>query len=654
MKKSVVKKLTQMANAIRALSIDAIENAGSGHPGLPLGMADVATTLFSNFIRIDPSKPSWANRDRFVLSAGHGSMLLYALSYLLGYKDCTLNQIKNFRQLGSKTAGHPEFGLLKSIETTTGPLGQGLANAVGMAIAEKILNLKYKNLIDHRTWVIAGDGCLMEGISQESISLAGHLKLNKLVVFFDDNNISIDGPTSITCSDNQKKRFEASNWNTISINGHDFEEISQAIIKVKNSKKPSLIICKTIIGYGSPNKSGKESCHGSPLGNSEAKLTKKNLNWPFKKFNIPENIKKDWEAISKKGMKKRLFWERKLKESKFKKQFINQMSEKKFIRDYDTTQFLKNIVNSKKSEATRKSSLNSIEFFSKKIDKLLGGSADLTGSNLTKVSSSFTSGKNTNYIHYGVREHLMAAAMNGIAVHGGFIPYGGTFLVFSDYCKNSIRLSAMMKQRVIYVFTHDSIGLGEDGPTHQPIEHLVSLRSIPNLNVFRPCDQVETFEAWEIALNSESTPSVLALSRQNLPLIRKDFRENKSIKGAYLINKSANAKITLIASGSEVEIALSVKSMLFERNIEANIISIPCSRLFDLQTENYKNNILGNKPKVIIEAGSTLGWYKYMQKDDMVFGIDSFGESGKGQDLFNFFGIEAKNIFNKINKKYFK
>ena len=643
-----------MANAIRALSIDAIENANSGHPGLPLGMADVATTLFSKFIKIDPSKPKWSNRDRFVLSAGHGSMLLYALSYLLGYKDCTLNQIKKFRQLGSKTAGHPEFGLLKSIETTTGPLGQGLANAVGMAIAEKILNHKYKKLIDHRTWVIAGDGCLMEGISQESISLAGHLKLNKLIVFFDDNNISIDGPTNITCSDNQKKRFEASNWNTLSINGHDFEEISNAIDKVKNSKKPSLIICKTIIGYGSPNKSGKESCHGSPLGINEAILTKKNLNWPFKKFNIPKSIKKDWEAISKKGAKKRLSWEENLKGSKLKKQFINQMTEKRFIRDNDTTQFLKNIIKFQKSEATRKSSLNSLEFFSKKIDNLLGGSADLTGSNLTKVNSSSTTGKNTNYIHYGVREHLMAAAMNGIAVHGGFIPYGGTFLVFSDYCKNSIRLSAMMKQRVIYVFTHDSIGLGEDGPTHQPIEHLVSLRTIPNLNVFRPCDQIETFEAWEIALNTESTPSVLALSRQNLPLVRKNFRENKSMKGAYHLNKSANAKISLIASGSEVETALSVKSMLLKKNIVANVVSIPCSRLFDLQTENYKNNILGNKPKVIIEAGSTLGWYKYIQKNDMIFGIDSFGESGKGKDLFNFFGIEANNIFNKINKKYFK
>ncbi len=654
MKKSDIKKLKQMANAIRALSIDAIENANSGHPGLPLGMADVATTLFSKFLKIDPSKPKWSNRDRFVLSAGHGSMLLYALSYLLGYKDCTLNQIKNFRQLGSKTAGHPEFGLLKSIETTTGPLGQGLANAVGMAIAEKILNHKYKTLIDHRTWVIAGDGCLMEGISQESISLAGHLKLSKLVVFFDDNNISIDGPTNITCSDNQKKRFEASNWNTMSINGHDFEEISNAIDKVKKSKKPSLIICKTIIGYGSPNKSGKESCHGSPLGISEAILTKKNLNWPFKKFDIPKSIKKDWEVISKKGAKKRLLWERKLRKSKLKKQFINQMTDKRFIRDNDTTQFLKNIIKLQKSEATRKSSLNSLEFFSKKIDNLLGGSADLTGSNLTKVNSSFTTGKNTNYIHYGVREHLMAAAMNGIAVHGGFIPYGGTFLVFSDYCKNSIRLSAMMKQRVIYVFTHDSIGLGEDGPTHQPIEHLVSLRTIPNLNVFRPCDQIETFEAWEIALNTKSTPSVLALSRQNLPLVRKDFRENKSIKGAYLVNKSANAKISLIASGSEVETALSVKSMLLKRNIVANVVSIPCSRLFDLQTENYKNNILGDKPKVIIEAGSTLGWYKYIQKNDMIFGVDSFGESGKGKELFNFFGIEAKNIFDKINKKYFK
>ena len=648
------KVLIEMASSIRALSIDAIENANSGHPGMPMGMADIATILFSYFLKFDPDKPRWLDRDRFVLSAGHGSMLLYALSYLLGYKDCSLNQIKNFRQLGSKTAGHPEYGMLSSIETTTGPLGQGLANAVGMAVSEKLLNEKFGSLVDHKTWVIAGDGCLMEGISQEAISLAGHLKLNKLIVFFDDNNISIDGPTNLTCSDNQKKRFEASNWDTFEIDGHDFKQIFDSISKAIKSSKPSLIICKTIIGFGSPNKSGKETCHGSPLGKSESLLTKQNINWPHKKFFIPKHIKNYWQKVAFRNVKKRLKWENKLKNSKLKKKFLNQFKTFNIKRNSDTDYFLQNIVKSNNSEATRKSSQNCINYFYTQIPNLLGGSADLTGSNLTKVQSSVVGGKNSNYIHYGVREHLMAAAMNGISVHGGFIPYGGTFLVFSDYCRNSIRLSAMMKQRVVYVFTHDSIGLGEDGPTHQPIEHLTSLRSIPNLNVLRPCDQIETFEAWEIALNSTNTPSVLALSRQNLPLIRKDFKINRSMMGAYQLSTNKNSKLSIFASGSEVEIAVRISKILKDNDINSNVISVPCTRLFDTQSQLYKDKILSNLPRVFIEAGSSDTWYKYSDKNDLICGVNHFGESGKGNDVYAHFGLEDKQILKKIMVKFFK
>ncbi len=648
------KKLIEMANSIRALSIDAIEKANSGHPGMPMGMADIATILFSFFLKFDPSKPKWLDRDRFVLSAGHGSMLLYALSYLLGYKDCSLNQIKNFRQLGSKTAGHPEYGMLDSIETTTGPLGQGLANAVGMAISEKLLNKKFGNLVDHKTWVIAGDGCLMEGISQEAISLAGHLKLNKLIVFFDDNKISIDGPTNLTCSDDQKKRFEASNWDTFKVDGHNFKEIFKSISNAIKSPKPSLIICKTTIGYGSPNKSGKETCHGSPLGKSESLLTKQNINWPYKNFFIPNHIKNHWQKVSLRNVKKRLKWENKINSSKLKKKFLNQFKSLDFKRNIETKNFLQSIVKSNNSEATRKSSQNCINYFYSQIPNLLGGSADLTGSNLTKVKSSIVKGKNSNYIHYGVREHLMAAAMNGISVHGGYIPYGGTFLVFSDYCRNSIRLSAMMKQKVIYVFTHDSIGLGEDGPTHQPIEHLASLRSIPNLNVLRPCDQIETFEAWEIALNSCKTPSVLALSRQNLPLLRKDFKRNKSKMGAYHLSKNKKSKLSLFASGSEVEIAVKISKLLKNHNIDSNVVSAPCTRLFDLQSQAYKDRILSNLPRVFIEAGSPDTWFKYSDKNDLIFGINHFGESGKGKDVYVHFGLEDKQILKIIMRKFFK
>ena len=648
------KKLREMANAIRALSIDAIEKANSGHPGMPLGMADVATVLFKNHMKFDPQDPHWINRDRFVLSAGHGSMLLYALSYLVGYKDCTLNQIKKFRQLGSKTAGHPEFGLLKSIETTTGPLGQGFANSVGMALAEKILNLKFGNVFDHKTWCIVGDGCLMEGISQESISFAGHHGLNKLIVLFDNNKISIDGSVNLTCSDDQEKRFKASNWNTITINGHDFDEIDNALKKVKNSKKPTLISCKTLIGFGSPNKAGTESCHGSPLGINEVALTKKNLNWPHKSFFIPEKIIKAWKNIGERGHLINKRWQSKFQKSSKNKEILRQMKPKKFIRTNETLVFLNEIVKKSEAEATRKSSQNSLEYISKKVINLLGGSADLTGSNLTKTSSSNSKGKNLNYIHYGVREHLMSAAMNGIAVHGGLIPYGGTFLVFSDYCKNSIRLSAMMKQRVIYVFTHDSIGLGEDGPTHQPIEHLAGLRSIPNLNVFRPCDAIETFESWEIAINSLKTPSVLALSRQNLPQLRKKFKNNLASRGGYLLRKSEKSKLTLIASGSEVSIGLDLHDKLKKNGISSNLVSMPCIEIFEQQKKLYKENVLETRFKVVIEAASSHGWHKFLSSNDLVFGIDEFGESGKGNDLYEHFSLTKEIIYKKIINQFFK
>ena len=648
---SSVNDLKNMSNAIRALSIDAIERANSGHPGMPLGMADVATVLFSKFLKFDPSMPDWVNRDRFVLSAGHGSMLLYAISYLTGYKDCDLNQIKNFRQLGSKTAGHPEFGLLKSIETTTGPLGQGLANAVGMAIAEKILNKKYGKICDHNTWVIAGDGCLMEGISHEAISIAGHLNLDKLVVIFDDNKISIDGPTSLTCSDDQKKRFEASNWETIEIDGHDFNSIENGLKFSLNSKKPTLIISKSIIGYGSPNKSGKETSHGSPLGAKEAAVTKQKLKWPYNKFEIPKKIKNKWINIGKKGTKKRTIWEKKYKDKQIFRNFMSQFKSIQFKRDSETYEFLKNLSKDKNSEATRKSSQKCLEFLSNKVPNFLGGSADLTSSNLTKTSNSQTNGKSMNYIHYGVREHLMAAAMNGIAVHGGFLPYGGTFLVFSDYCKNAIRLSAMMKQQVIYVFTHDSIGLGEDGPTHQPVEHLASLRSIPNLVVIRPCDAIETFEAWEFAIKNVNSPTALILSRQNLPLIRDNFKENKLNKGAYFLRQVHGGKFSIISTGSEVSLALEVHKFFMSKKIKSNVISMPSMELFNKQSSNYQEKILGNKPKVIIEAASSYGWHKYADKNDLLISIDSFGESGKGDDLFDLFGFNCNNIVRLIKKK---
>ncbi len=645
--------LKLMSNAIRALSIDAIERANSGHPGMPLGMADVATVLFSKFLKFDPSSPEWIDRDRFVLSAGHGSMLLYAISYLVGYSDSSINQIKNFRQLGSKTAGHPEFGLLKCIETTTGPLGQGLGNAVGMAIAENLLNKKYGSIINHKTFVIAGDGCLMEGISHEAISIAGHMKLKNLIVFFDDNKISIDGSINLTCSDDQKKRFTASNWNTIEIDGHSFESIEKGIKNAIKSNKPTLISCKTTIGFGSPNKSGKETVHGSPLGGEEVKLTKKKLEWNYGNFEIPKIIRNKWKKIGINGRKKRLKWEEKLSKSKYQKDIKNQFRNKVINRDNQTLTYLKNILKTNKNEATRKSSQNSLEFFSNKINNFLGGSADLTGSNLTKTKFSNISKKQVNYIHYGIREHLMAAAMNGIAVHKGFIPYGGTFLVFSDYCKNSIRLSAMMKKQVIYVLTHDSIGLGEDGPTHQPVEHLIALRSIPNLLVLRPCDAIETFESWEIAINTFNSPTAIILSRQNLPLLRSKINTNQVKYGGYFLKFENKSKFTIIATGSEVSLGLEVSKVLKDKyKLNSNLVSMPSIELFEKQNEKYKNKLLGNNPRIVIEAASSYSWYKYLNKNDLIISLDTFGESGKAKDLFNFFGFNCKNIVGLIKKKF--
>jgi transketolase len=652
--KNMDKKFNQLANAIRALSFDAIEKANSGHPGLPMGMADVATVLFSKYLKFDSTDPKWLDRDRFILSAGHGSMLLYSLSYLVGYKDISINQIKKFRNIHSKTAGHPEFGLLKSIETTTGPLGQGIANAVGMALSEKILNARFgKTLVDHKTWVVAGDGCLMEGISQESISIAGHLKLNKLVVIFDNNGISIDGETSLTTSDDHIKRFEASNWNTISIDGHNYKEIDLAFKRASKSDKPTLISCKTVIGYGSPNKSGKSSSHGSPLGLEEVKKTREKLKWDHPPFVIPKNILNKWRGFGTRGIKKRISWEKSLKNNKRKKEFLNCFNLSKYKRNQLSKDFLKDIIKKSAKEATRKSSQNTIKILSTNIKNFIGGSADLTGSNLTKINTSVTAGKNMNYIYYGVREHLMAGAMNGISLHGGFIPYGGTFLIFSDYCKNSIRLSALMKRQVIYVFTHDSIGLGEDGPTHQPIEQLAGLRSIPNLLVLRPCDAIETFECWEIAINEKQTPSCIALSRQSLPLLRENATINYSYKGAYFLFKDKFSEITLIATGSEVSIAKNIHEILLKKNIKSNIISMPCLELFDRQEKKYRDEILGLSPRVVIEAASSFGWHKYLRDNDSLFCIDTFGESGKAEDLYNHFGLKADDIVKKIIKKYF-
>jgi len=643
-----MKKVTHadIANAIRFLSIDAVQKANSGHPGMPMGMADVCAVLFKYFLKFDPSDPEWINRDRFVLSAGHGSMLLYSLLYLTGYKSVSLEDIKNFRQLDSICAGHPEYEHGTGIETTTGPLGQGIANAVGFAISEEILKAKKgKDIYDHKTYVIAGDGCLMEGISHEALSLAGHLKLKNLIMFFDNNSVSIDGPTSLAVSDNYKKRFEAYGWEYIDINGHNEKQIFKAIKKTQKAKKPTVISCKTVIGFGSPNKSGTSSVHGSPLGEDEINLVRKKLKWKHAPFDIPKEILSAWRAIGEQGKKLRLEWQKKAGNK------INKLSQ-------DNSKLLNNIftnakiaaVKDAKPTATRKSSEDILTLLTTEIQELIGGSADLAGSNNTKTKSQkiIKPGDfSGTYIHYGVREHAMAAIMNGIALHDNLIPYGGTFLIFSDYCKPAIRLSALMKQRVVYVMTHDSIGLGEDGPTHQPIEQLAGLRAIPNLNVFRPADTTETIECWELALQQKKTPSVLSLTRQNLIPVRKEFnKENKCSFGAYeILRTNSTIDLTLIATGSEVEIAIEASHELAKNKIHCKVISMPCQELFDQQSETYKNKILNETTtKISIEAASTMGWKKYTGNEGRELGIDSFGKSAPYKKIYEHFKLTSNNI----------
>ena len=647
-----MKKITHhdLANAVRFLSIDAVQKANSGHPGMPMGMADVCTVLFRYFLKFNPQNPNWINRDRFVLSAGHGSMLLYSLLYLTGYKSVSLQDIKNFRQMDSICAGHPEYEKGTGIETTTGPLGQGIANAVGFAISEEILKAKKgKNIFDHKTYVVAGDGCLMEGISHEAFSLAGHLQLKNLIVFFDNNSISIDGPTSLAVSDNYKKRIESYGWNYINIDGHNEKQIFNAIKKAQHAKKPTVIACKTIIGFGSPNKSGKSSVHGSPLGEEEIQLVRKKLNWGHQPFLIPSSILEAWRNIGKKGLQEEERWKKK---NKLKNNSLSNLKKLSSI----ITKAKKNAAQNDKPIATRKSSEDILTLLTNGIPELVGGSADLAGSNNTKTKNQLAIQSENfkgSYIHYGVREHAMAAIMNGIALHDNLIPYGGTFLIFSDYCKPAIRLSALMKQRVIYVMTHDSIGLGEDGPTHQPIEQLAGLRAIPNLNVFRPADTTETIECWQLAIEQKNTPSILSLTRQNLTPIRKKYiKENKCSYGAYEVFRTNNKiHLTILASGSEVEIAIEASKKLQQEKIYSKVISVPCQELFELQNKKYKQKILGEtKVKISLEAASTLGWKKLTGNEGMEIGINSFGKSAPYKKIYEHFQITSNNVIQQAKK----
>ena len=650
----------QLSNAVRFLSIDAVQKANSGHPGMPMGMADVATTLFKYHLRFNPKNPNWINRDRFILSAGHGSMLLYALLYLTGYKSVSIEDIMNFRQLNSICAGHPEYKRGTGIETTTGPLGQGLGNAVGMAIAEEIYRKKFgSSIINNKTYVIASDGDLMEGISHEAMSLAGHLKLKNLIVFFDNNKISIDGSTSLSVSDNYKKRFESYNWNFLEINGHNEKQISKAISKASKSKKPTIISCKTIIGFGSPNKSGKASSHGSPLGDEEIALVRKKLKWNSKPFEIPKDILDEWRKIGKNGEQFEIKWQASIKKNNkmkgdLEKNYLNSELDKlDILIEKEKTKYF----DLKPSLATRQCSMAAIEIISSLFPQIIGGSADLSGSNNTKTNNSQiinSKNFNGNYIHFGVREHGMSAVMNGLALYGELIPYGGTFLIFSDYSKPSIRLSALMGLKVIYIFSHDSIGLGEDGPTHQPIEQLTGLRAIPNLNVFRPADINETLECWEIALKSNKTPSVIALSRQKVPYINPhNTKQNKCEKGAYVVNiTSHESKVTIVASGTEVDLALKVQNNLKENNVHSKVVSMPCMELFDKQSKDFREDIIEHNSLVVtLEAGSIVSWQKYIKGRGINIGIDKFGESAPYKDVYNHFGLSEDKITNFIQKK---
>jgi transketolase len=641
-----------MANAIRALAMDAVQKANSGHPGMPMGMADVATVLFNRFIKLDPSKPDWPDRDRFVLSAGHGSMLQYAIHYLLGYADMPVEELKRFRQLGSRTAGHPEYGHALGIETTTGPLGQGLATAVGMALAERMMAARFgADLVDHYTYVIAGDGCLQEGISHEAIDLAGHLKLSRLIVLWDDNRISIDGPTSLSTSMHQPARFLSAGWEVHEVDGHDPEAVASAIAMARRTEAPSLIACRTLIGKGAPNLQGSEKTHGAPLGDQEIATARDHIGWPHAPFEVPESVLGGWRAIAARGAAERRRWEERLAASPRRESFVSALVGK--VTDAVSAKlaaFRAEHFEKATKVATRKASEMVLGVINGACDTTIGGSADLTHSNLTitkglePIRPGNFSGR---YIHYGIREHGMAAAMNGLALHGGFIPYGGTFLVFSDYARGAMRLSALMGQRVIYVMTHDSIGLGEDGPTHQPVEHLAMLRATPNLNVFRPADIIETTEAWEIALATRDRPSVLVLSRQALPMLR-DRRDakNRSARGAYVLREVLGPRdLTIMATGSEVQIAKAAAEELFAgHGIRAAVISMPCWELFEAQSAEYRAQVLGTAPRIAVEAAARLGWDRWIGERGAFVGMTSFGASAPAEALYAHFGITAEAV----------
>jgi transketolase len=643
-----------MANAIRALAMDAVQQADSGHPGMPMGMADVATVLFTKFLKFNASDPHWPDRDRFILSAGHGSMLLYALLYLTGYADMTLDELKRFRQLGSRTAGHPEHGHASGIETTTGPLGQGLGNSVGFALAERLMAARFgRDIVDHYTYAIVGDGCLMEGVGQEAITLAGHLGLGRLIVLFDDNGISIDGPTRLSTSDDHRKRFAAAGWHVQAVDGHDPDAIARAIRRARNViDKPSMIACKTVIGFGAPTKAGTAATHGSPLGKDEVAGARQKLGWDHPPFDIPEPIFTAWRKIGARGKAARRKWTQRVAAMA---EADHAEFERRLKGDIPASvgealaAFKTKVAAEKPPWATRKSSQEALEVINPLLPDTVGGSADLTGSNNTKTATlkeMSTANLAGRYIHYGIREHAMAAAMNGMALHGGVIPYGGTFLVFADYCRPSIRLAALMGLRVIYVMTHDSIGLGEDGPTHQPVEHLAALRAIPGLQVMRPGDTIETAECWQIALESRNAPSIIALTRQNLPTLRKAGDDNLSARGAYILAGEASADVRLIASGSEVQLAVAARDLLARDGIAAAVVSMPSWELFAAQDEDWRRQVLGDDGviRVACEAAGGFGWERWLGTRGTFVGMKGFGASAKATDLYKHFGITAEAI----------
>lgn len=642
-----------LANAIRALSMDAVQAANSGHPGMPMGMADVATVLFGDYLKFDPTQPKWADRDRFVLSAGHGSMLIYSLLHLTGYARPTIEDIASFRQLHSPCAGHPENFELAGVEATTGPLGSGLATAVGMAIAERHLNAQFgDDLVDHRTWVIAGDGCLMEGVNHEAIGLAGHLNLGRLIVLWDDNKITIDGAVDLSSSEDVRARYEATGWHVVSCDGHDVADVRRALAEAIADPRPSLVACATKIGYGSPNKAGTSGVHGSALGTDEVAAAREFLGWTAEPFVIPADIAAAWKAIGAKGADVRAAWEARLASNANAAEFTRRMAGE-LPADFSLETYIDSLIAAPQKVATRKASELTLGAINDLLPETLGGSADLTGSNNTKTKSTGPLTKDDysgRYVYYGIREFGMACAMNGMALHGGVIPYGGTFLVFSDYMRGGIRLAALQQQRVIHVLTHDSIGLGEDGPTHQPIEHVMSMRMIPNLDVYRPADIVETAECWELALKDATGPSVLALTRQNLPQLRTEKSENLSAKGAYRLRAATGErKVVLIATGSEVEIAVDTAKMLEEQGIGADVVSMPSWAHFEAQPKSYKDDLLPHHVlRVSIEAGTTFGWERHTGIAGLRFGIDSFGASAPAEALYDHFGLTAAKIAPQI------